>query len=757
MKLNTTNKPPKKDHTALNGLSTELQNVITSIVNNDIGPAMVLDEAMHIVLANHAFFDCYQRFWGITAEEGKRLGNGVDAPGHGPLNTMMNKANEALSTQKSVKLSHQIPGPKQSLELKASFTPISNLVYVSFSISPIDREKQTQDFLNNILLNISEVVICFDQMGDITYWNRGAENLFELTQMEMEGSNIRKLDTRLDHATILNNLKTKERPLRTNWTFKKDDGSKVHLKVSTDLMFDARNKITGIIATGIDITEAQKLQRIIDNTHKAALVGGWEINLTKQSPIWTEETYKIHDVPIGKKVTLEEAFEFYHVDDRPKLQAAFEKLMADGSPYDMEIRFVTAKNVHKWVRVIGQKETDDNGEITILGTIQDITKRKKAEEKERASDILFKNTFENAGIGMALVDISGVLIDANPYMVKLLGFPKKELLKKSFPEFTHTDDIEKDLHLFQKTLSGEIDVYEMPKRYITANGDVVWVQLNVSMYRNEAGEALMAIAMVQDITEKVKAEQEIKQLNIDLEKRVEERTKELTEINKEMETFSYLMSHDLRTPLRSALLFSDILGRKYLDGLSEKGAEIYQHMKSSLVEMDQLVNDLLEYAKIRNNTIKANTINTDHLLDEVLTDVKKHYEEISDLTIEVEKLPAVKGDITLLYHAFRNIISNSFKYRKEDASLKLSIKVHQKDKHTVTFALQDNGKGFDQKFCEEIFKPFERLVLKSDVQGSGIGLSIVERIINKHNGSVRAEGEEGKGACFYVTLPLAKV
>lgn len=757
MKVNTTNKPPSKDLAKLKGLSTELSQVVSLLVKNDIGPAMVLDADMSLLTANDAFFDCFHRFWGVTPEIDNRLSSGIEDTKHGPMNTMIKKAEEALSTEKPVKLFHQISGPKQSLELKASFTPIHNLVHISFFITPIEREKKTQEFLNNILLNISEVVVCFDQMGDITYWNRGAEQCFGFTEMEMLGSNIRKLEAKLDSATILQDLKSKERPIRSNWTYKKQDGTKLHLQVSTDLMFDSRNKINGVIATAIDITEAQSLRRIIDNTHRAALVGGWEINLTKQTPIWTEETYKIHDVPLGKKVTLEEAFVFYHVDDRPKLEEAFSKLLEDGTPYDMEIRFITAKNVHKWVRVIGHKEVDDNEEVTVLGTIQDITKRKKAEEKERASDILFKNTFDNAGIGMALVDISGVLIDANPYMVNLLGFPKKELLKKSFPEFTHTDDIEKDLHLFQKTLNGEIDVYEMPKRYITANGDVVWVQLNVSMYRNEAGEALMAIAMVQDISEKVKAEEEIKQLNIDLEKRVAERTKELTEINKEMETFSYLMSHDLRTPLRSALLFSDILGRKYLDGLPEKGAEIYQHMKSSLVEMDQLVNDLLEYAKIRNNTIKAHTINTDHLLDEVLTDIKKHYEEISDLKIEVEKLPAIKGDITLLYHAFRNIISNSFKYRKEDTSLKLSIKVHQKDKHTVTFALQDNGKGFNQKFCEEIFKPFERLVLKSDVQGSGIGLSIVERIINKHNGSVRAEGEEGKGACFYVTLPLAKV
>lgn len=741
-----------KQTTTVSGQKT-IDKTTRSLIENNLLPAFLLNQKNVLVFSNLAFVECFERYWKITPTIGLKLNQLNTELDTTPINKILLKASETFESAKPSRYTHQIPFNGNSVELNASFTPINDLVCVTFIFTPIDIDKQTQDLHNVVLKSIAEAVICLDLMGVVTYWNQGATNVFGLTEKEMFGTNIRRIEPDFDEKKVLHTLNNNTLPYKNKWSYTRNDGSKITLAVSTDILYDAKNKEIGVIVVAKDITKNEKLERLIRYTHKAAMVGGWEIDLEKNLPLWTEETYNIHDVEIGAHVNLEEAFDFYHPESRPILQEAFNKLMDTGEGFDLEVKFISAKNVHKWVRAIGNSEVNSQGKTTVLGTLQDITKRKKAEEKEKASELLFRKTFDHASIGMALVDISGVLIDANPYMVKLLGFPKKELLKKAFPEFTHPDDVEKDLGLFQKTLSGEIDVYEMPKRYVTASGDLIWVQLNVSMYRNIEGEALMAIAMVQDITEKVQAEEQLKELNANLENIVTERTKELSESNEELETFSYMMSHDLRTPLRSAMLFSDILYRKHLQDLDSKGQDIFTHLRSSLTEMDQLVNDLLEYAKMRNKDLRKQKINTKELIDEVLTDVTKHFSKNNNHSFAIDKnLPELLGDLTLLYHVLRNIISNSFKYKKADQDLELTINAEQNN-GCITLVIEDNGNGFSPKFAEEIFKPFERLVNRNDVQGSGLGLAIVQRVIEKHQGKVWAEGEEGVGAKFYIQLP----
>lgn len=748
--MSTDPQASKNSATVSKQRSTE--HVIHSLVEQSLLPAFVMNKNKELLYCNGAFSECIERYWNITPTIGKKLDDFKSARDTTPFKMILSKAEEILNSGSSSRSTHQAPYNGKSLELNTSFTPIGDMVSVTFKLSSIDIDEQTQSLHNTILNNITESVICLNLLGEITYWNQGAENIFGHTKEEMLGGNIRKIAPDFDSDKVLSLLK-EDRPYKSLWNYKKDDGTLITVDVSTDLLYDHSNKLTGIISNAIDVTQTQKLERLVQYTNKAAKIGGWEIDLVKNQPLWTEETYNIHDVEVGKSISLDEAFGYYHPETRPLLEVAFDKLMKEKVSFDLELKLITATKNVKWVRVTGDSEVNSAGNPIVLGTIQDINKRKKAEEKEKASDLLFKNTFDHAGLGMALVDISGVLIDANPYFVNLIGYPKAKLLKKSFAEFTHPDDIDKDLGLFEKTLKGELDYYEMPKRYLTVTGEVIWVQLNVSMYRSSKGEPLMAIAMVQDITEKVRAEDLLKELNSNLEFMVTERTKELSESNEELETFSYMMSHDLRTPLRSAMLFSDILDRKHLQDLEGKGRDVFTHLRSSLSEMDQLVNDLLEYAKMRNKELRKQNINTRELIDEVLSDVEKHYDTFENTKITLAKeLAPISGDLTLLYHVLRNIISNCFKYKKEDTRLELTISAEHKS-HSTTLVIEDNGTGFSPKFATEIFKPFERLVNRSDVHGTGLGLAIVQRVIEKHQGKVWAEGEVGVGAKFYIELP----
>lgn len=247
----------------------------------------------------------------------------------------------------------------------------------------------------------------------------------------------------------------------------------------------------------------------------------------------------------------------------------------------------------------------------------------------------------------------------------------------------------------------------------------------------------------------------LNEANLDLEKRVQQRTAELESANKELESFSYTVSHDLKAPLRAINGFTDILIKKYAANIDDKGKEIANTIVANAKKMGQLIEDLLQFSRIGRKEMEVEQFSMDEIVDQVIKDVQSYYE---GRNVEIKKmpLPAAKGDKALLVQVWTNLISNAFKYTKHKEKAEITIGAETKQDEII-YSIRDNGAGFDMKYADKLFKVFQRLHGSEEFEGTGVGLAIVARIVARHGGKVWAEAKVDEGATFYFSLPLNPV
>ncbi|MES2591597.1 MAG: CHASE3 domain-containing protein [Bacteroidota bacterium] len=350
---------------------------------------------------------------------------------------------------------------------------------------------------------------------------------------------------------------------------------------------------------------------------------------------------------------------------------------------------------------------------------RDVSQRKKA---ERERNMFF--TISTDMIGVAGTD--GYFKRINPSFEKTLGYSEKEFLSKPFMEFVHPDDIRTTMLEMEK-LSMGITTLNFINRYRCKDGTYKWLEWNT----NPVGNLLYAVA--RDITERKNAEAEIEF------------------INKELESFSYSVSHDLRSPLRAINGYTNILKKGYSDKIDAEGQELIDSTISNVKKMDSLINDLLTFSHLGKQNLIKTVIDMDSLVNAVVAELKAQLHS-NAAQITVKPLSDIKGDSGLLKQVLTNLISNALKYsgKKEVPIVEIAC---YKDGTETVYYVKDNGVGFDMKYYDKLFGIFQRLHGTGEFEGTGIGLSIVERIIKKHNGKVWAEGKVDEGAVFYFSLP----
>ncbi len=259
------------------------------------------------------------------------------------------------------------------------------------------------------------------------------------------------------------------------------------------------------------------------------------------------------------------------------------------------------------------------------------------------------------------------------------------------------------------------------------------------------------LSLARQVDERINAEEEIRRLNEELERRVKERTAELHASNKELEAFTYSVSHDLRAPLRHISSFTELL-RKRLDGqMDEKSRKYVASISTASRQMDLLITDLLALSHIGRAEIRKRKINFNALVKGVIREIQDDMKE-RKISWQIDELPEAPGDQSLLRLVMVNLVSNAVKFTSKRPHAEIKIRCRDEvDK--FAFSIADNGVGFDMKYADKLFGVFQRLHTQEEFEGTGIGLANVERIISRHGGSVWAEGALGQGATFYFTLP----
>lgn len=253
-----------------------------------------------------------------------------------------------------------------------------------------------------------------------------------------------------------------------------------------------------------------------------------------------------------------------------------------------------------------------------------------------------------------------------------------------------------------------------------------------------------------EIAERKRAEQEIHQLNADLEDRVLRRTTELEAANKELEAFSYSVSHDLRAPLRAVTGFAGVVLEDFSPHLPEEGQRYLQRIRARSQQMEKLIDDLLEFSRLSRQSVDWQSVNTAGLVRDVLDELKMQYDG-RPVEIRCGELPANQGDPALLKQVWVNLISNAVKYTigREPAIIEIGC---EREKGENIYFVRDNGAGFDMQYADKLFGVFQRLHPVDKYEGTGVGLAIVQRIVHRHGGKVWAKAEVNRGATFHFTL-----
>jgi light-regulated signal transduction histidine kinase (bacteriophytochrome) len=294
--------------------------------------------------------------------------------------------------------------------------------------------------------------------------------------------------------------------------------------------------------------------------------------------------------------------------------------------------------------------------------------------------------------------------------------------------------------------------YHCDIRIRRTDGAECWLAVRGKFVRRTGSVTGYLMGVARDITAGKQAELEIRRLNQELEQRVQERTSELQAANRELEAFSYTISHDLRAPLRALNGFSSLVRKECAAHPIPKEAELYlDRIAANATRMSQMLDDLLLFSRASRSPLERREVRPDHLVAELLQNLQ--FPEASRAEIRIHPMPACQADPTLLRQVYTNLISNALKYSSKVERPKVEIGATSDEERDVTYFVQDNGAGFDMRYAEKLFGVFQRLHSGKEFEGTGVGLAIVHRIVNRHGGRIWANATAGKGATFYFSIP----
>lgn len=359
----------------------------------------------------------------------------------------------------------------------------------------------------------------------------------------------------------------------------------------------------------------------------------------------------------------------------------------------------------------------------------------------------YKLLYENSGEAIFLSNPNGEIYAANPSACKMLKMTENEICEKGRNGIVDLNDprLKSALEIREKTgkFVGELNL-------IKKDGTIFPCEVNSTVYFNSNNNKRTSL-IVKDISERKAAEEKINNLNTELEQKVIERTKQLEDTNKELEAFSYSVSHDLRAPLRGINGFTKILIEDHSEKLDDEAKRICNIIIDNSTKMGILIDELLTFSRYNRMELNKTKVNMNELVNSVYKEVTD--EELRNkIELNIGILPEAFIDPHLFRQVWINLFSNSIKFssKKEKIIIKINGEISE---NTLKFSIKDNGSGFDNRYSDKLFKVFQRLHTESEFKGTGVGLAIVNRIIKRHGGDIWAESELNIGATFYFTLP----
>ncbi|MFB3891917.1 MAG: ATP-binding protein [Phycisphaerae bacterium] len=390
---------------------------------------------------------------------------------------------------------------------------------------------------------------------------------------------------------------------------------------------------------------------------------------------------------------------------------------------------------------------DVDGSPVVLEMDIDITVRRAAETEMRRASQYARTLIETSLDPLVTIGPDGRITDVNAATEMATGRRRDELIGTDFSDyFTEPDKARAGYQ--QVFREGTVRDYALEVRHRDGHGTPVLY--NAALYRDEAGKVVGIFAAARDVTELMKAQRALQEANENLERRVAERTAELARSNADLEQFAYAASHDLQEPLRMVNSFLKLLEKQYGPQLDDKAHEFIGFAVEGATRMSHLIRDLLEYSRVDRKGRKPEPTDSEKALGDALANLGSVIEE-SSAAVTHDALPTVMADPTQLMQLFQNLVGNAVKFRSPDRPCKVHIAAAKKD-GKWEFSIADNGIGIDAAQRERIFEVFQRLHTRDKYPGTGIGLAICKKIVERHGGKIWVESRPGEGSSFRFTL-----
>ena len=373
---------------------------------------------------------------------------------------------------------------------------------------------------------------------------------------------------------------------------------------------------------------------------------------------------------------------------------------------------------------------------------QEIMERKRVEESQAQLAAIVESS-DDAIIGKTL---DGIIFSWNSGAEKLYGYSSEEMKNRPISALLPPNRPDEMPTILERIKHGEnIKHYETIR--IRKDGSIIYVSLTTSPIKDMAGNIIGASTIARDVTERKRAEEEIKKLDQELKYQI----MQLEAANKELEAFSYSVSHDLRAPLRAIDGFSRVMLEDYIDKLDDEGKRHLNIIRTNTQKMGQLIDDLLLFSRLGRQELRASGIDMGKLAKAVSEELKLAFPE-RKLKFTINTLIPAQGDQAMIRQVFVNLLSNAVKFTKPKEGALIEVDGRSEGFENV-YIVKDNGVGFDMQYVNKLFGVFQRLHSSEEFEGTGVGLAIVQRIIHRHGGRVWAEGKVGEGAIFYFSLP----
>ena len=606
--------------------------------------------------------------------------------------------------------------------------------------------------LASIFPSFNDAIIAVALDGVVTSWNSGAAAIYGYSVQEMTGKSISITvppDRREEFAANMQRIKEGQHVPRFETTQIRKDGKIIDIVASISPVRNRAGRIVGASTSARDVSERKRPENELRLSRerlalalKAGRSGTFDWDIRNDVNVWSSGTEELYGLAPGTFGGTYEDWESLILrKDLERARTAIQGSLKTGE-FASEWRIRRRDNGEiRWVNARAKVFFDDAGRPNrMVGIKVDITERKRDEEKLRKASLYARSLIEASLDPLVTISRDGTITDVNAATTKITGVSRDRLIGSDFSNYF--TEPEKAQQVYRRVFAEGV-VHDYPLAMRSTTGVVTDVLYNASVFRNEAGQVEGVFAAARDVTARKQAEKELAW-----------RAEELARSNADLQQFAYVASHDLQEPLRMVASYTQLLGKRYRGKLDADADDFIAFAVDGAHRMQVLINDLLAYSRVGSRGKEFGSTNSESVLEAAQVNLMAAIEE-AHAVISHDPLPTIPVDATELSQVFQNLIGNALKFHgPEPPRIHVSV---QQEAGEWRFSVRDNGIGIEPHDADRIFVIFQRLHAGPEYPGTGIGLAITKKIVERHGGRIWVVSEPGKGSTFTFTIPMAEV